>query len=116
MKSSALTEFTEQMCGRSPATASIAETFPRTVRFDAVLHSELVTMAGKLGYAVSGYGSGWRTLSLRLSFDRRPVEGDTRLGILRLGLYGAAVAPDFSVFGRLSWEGVVRCAHAAENA
>jgi glycosyltransferase involved in cell wall biosynthesis len=86
------------------------DTFQRTVRFDAVLHSEFVTVAARQGYAVGGYASQpvpqWvenRLLSLRLSPDHHPIEGDGRLRVMWLGLRGAAVAPDFSVFGRLSW-------------
>jgi glycosyltransferase involved in cell wall biosynthesis len=86
------------------------DTFPRTVRFDAILHHEFVTVASELGYAVRGYGSQmvpqWienRMLSLRLCPARHPIEGDTRSRVLQLGLRSAVVAPDFSVVGRLSW-------------
>jgi glycosyltransferase involved in cell wall biosynthesis len=86
------------------------EAFPRTVRFDAVLHSEFVTVAARLGHAVDGYGNQpvppWvenRLLSLRLCPDLHPIEGDTVAGVLRLGLRSAAVAPGVTAFGRLSW-------------
>jgi glycosyltransferase involved in cell wall biosynthesis len=84
--------------------------YSRTVRFDAVLHTEFMALAAKFGFAVPEYEKQpvpqWvetRLLSLRLAPEKHPIQGDTVWSVYRFGLRAALETPDINILGHLAW-------------